>query len=135
MSLQVKIIPCRTDNYSYMCIDSENNAEKLINLERSEFEKKVNERSANILGKLKLISDPQLWKMQTQVATRLISYRSAIIAEAAHVIPPIGAQGFNMSINDIKCLLKKSLDPSYKLGETRMLLSYERQRFLSLIHI
>ena len=26
MSLQVKIIPCRTDNYSYVCIDSENNA-------------------------------------------------------------------------------------------------------------
>jgi hydroxyacylglutathione hydrolase len=26
MSLQVTIIPCRTDNYSYMCIDSENNA-------------------------------------------------------------------------------------------------------------
>ena len=26
MSLQVKIIPCRTDNYSYMCIDNKNNA-------------------------------------------------------------------------------------------------------------
>ena len=70
--------------------------------------------------------------MQTQVATRLISYRTAIIAEAAHVIPPIGAQGFNMSINDIKSLLGKSIDPSYKLGETRMLLSYERQRFIDI---
>ena len=117
---------------SVVWMDSEKNSDKLINLERSEFEKKANERSANILGKLKLISDPQLWKMRTQVATRLISYRTAIIAEAAHVIPPIGAQGFNMSINDIKCLLKKSLDPSYKLGETRMLLSYERQRFVDM---
>ena len=26
MSLQVKIIPCSTDNYSYMCIDNKNNA-------------------------------------------------------------------------------------------------------------
>ena len=26
MSLRVKIIPCRTDNYSYVCIDSKNNA-------------------------------------------------------------------------------------------------------------
>ena len=26
MSLRVKIIPCRTDNFSYMCIDSESNA-------------------------------------------------------------------------------------------------------------
>ena len=34
MSLQVKIIPCRTDNYSYMCIDSENNA---IVVDPSEF--------------------------------------------------------------------------------------------------
>ena len=26
MSLRVEIIPCRTDNYSYVCIDNENNA-------------------------------------------------------------------------------------------------------------
>ena len=117
---------------SVVWMDNQNNTEQLINLEGTEFEKRANERSANILGKLNVISKPQLWKMQTQVATRLISYRTAIIAEAAHVIPPIGAQGFNMSINDIKSLLGKSIDPSYKLGETRMLLSYERQRFIDI---
>lgn len=117
---------------SVVWMDNEDKTEKLINLSRSKFEKEVKHRSANVLGNLNIISDPQLWNMQTQVASRLISFRAVIIAEAAHVIPPIGAQGFNMSINDIKCLLKKLVSSPDNIGETRMLLSYERQRYIDM---
>jgi len=106
--------------------------ENLMKLDKTSFEQEINKRSADILGHLKLVSEPQLWKMRTQVAKRLISFRAVIIAEAAHVLPPIGAQGFNMSINDIKCLLKKSINNKYKLGEPRMLLSYERERLVDM---
>ena len=113
-------------------MDEEIATENLMKLDKTSFEQEINKRSADILGHLKLISEPQLWKMRTQVAKRLISFRAVIIAEAAHVLPPIGAQGFNMSINDIKCLLKKSINNKYKLGEPRMLLSYERERLVDM---
>ena len=117
---------------SVVWMDNLDKAEKLNNLSKNNFEKEVNDRSANILGKLNVISDPQLWNMHTQVASRLVSFRSVIIAEAAHVIPPIGAQGFNMSINDIRCLLGKLVSSPDNIGQTRMLLSYERQRYIDM---
>ena len=122
-----------SENYSSVVwMDEEIATENLMKLDKTSFEQEINKRSADILGHLKLISEPQLWKMRTQVAKRLISFRAVIIAEAAHVLPPIGAQGFNMSINDIKCLLKKSINNKYKLGEPRMLLSYERERLVDM---
>ena len=122
-----------SENYSSVVwMDEEIATENLMKLDKTSFEQEINKRSADILGHLKLVSEPQLWKMRTQVAKRLISFRAVIIAEAAHVLPPIGAQGFNMSINDIKCLLKKSINNKYKLGEPRMLLSYERERLVDM---
>ena len=129
-------VPLRIDEgeniSSVVWMDNLDKAEKLNNLSKNNFEKEVNDRSANILGKLNVISDPQLWNMHTQVASRLVSFRSVIIAEAAHVIPPIGAQGFNMSINDIRCLLEKLVSSPDNIGQTRMLLSYERQRYIDM---
>ena len=46
-----------------------------------------------------------LWPIVTQVADRLDGPRTALVAEAAHVVPPIGAQGLNMSLRDIATLL------------------------------
>ena len=39
------------------------------------------------------------------MADRLTGPRTALVAEAAHVVPPIGAQGLNMSLKDIATLL------------------------------
>ena len=50
-----------------------------------------------------------------------------LIAEAAHVLPPIGAQGLNMSIQDIKALadiVGKENDP----GSMHLLSEYEKIR-------
>ena len=68
-------------------------------------------RSCNILGPLKLASKRSLWPIISQVADRLYSKRLALIGETAHVVPPIGAQGLNMSIADIKFL--SDLDQKY----------------------
>ena len=46
-----------------------------------------------------------LWPIVAQVADRLDGPRTALVAEAAHVVPPIGAQGLNMSLADIATLL------------------------------
>ena len=40
------------------------------------------------------------------IAERFGDGRVALIGEAAHVIPPIGAQGFNLGIRDIQSLAK-----------------------------
>ena len=104
-------------------------AERLAALPVDEFEAAMLERSTGLLGPLKLETRRALWPMMTQIANRFSAQRVALIAEAAHVIPPIGAQGLNMSLADLACLLDLcDRDPAH-LGERAMLDTYHRRRW------
>lgn len=45
-----------------------------------------------------------VWLIVWQVALRLAARHLALVAEAAHLMPPIGAQGLNTSLADIETL-------------------------------
>ncbi|MEO8244049.1 MAG: UbiH/UbiF family hydroxylase [bacterium] len=92
------------------------------------FESEINTRSAQILGPLTLASRRMIWPIIAQLAARMSGERTALMAEAAHVLPPIGAQGLNMSLTDLSTLL--SLAQGHDLGSTAMLDAYHRQRHL-----
>lgn len=57
-----------------------------------------------LLGPLEVAGPRAIWPMMSQVALGLTAPRLALIAEAAHVMPPIGAQGLNTSLADIEAL-------------------------------
>ncbi len=104
-------------------------AERLAALPVAEFEAAMNERSTGVLGPLSLVTPRSVWPMMTQIAERFTAQRVALIAEAAHVIPPIGAQGLNMSLADLTCLLRLcDKDPAH-IGEPAMLAAYNRRRW------
>lgn len=86
------------------------------------------ERSCGILGQLDLASPVRLWPVVTQVAERLIAERTALVAEAAHVLPPIGAQGLNTSLHDVATLVRLAADAPQALGTPAMLAAYEKAR-------
>jgi 2-octaprenyl-6-methoxyphenol hydroxylase len=54
--------------------------------------------------------------------------RVALVAEAAHVVPPIGAQGLNMSLGDLRVLLDLAEQTPARLGDLAMLETYHRHR-------
>ncbi|RCK21982.1 FAD-dependent oxidoreductase [Thalassospira lucentensis] len=85
----------------------------------------------NLFGPLNVASPRAVWPMISQVPSRLISARLALIAEAAHVVPPIGAQGLNMSLHDIETLaelMAKAKHNGDDIGATSLLKRYERQQ-------
>ncbi|MBZ4021969.1 2-octaprenyl-6-methoxyphenyl hydroxylase [Rhodobacter sp. TJ_12] len=104
-------------------------AERLAELPPAEFEAAMTERSTGVLGPLTLVTRRALWPMITQIACRFSAQRVALIAEAAHVIPPIGAQGLNMSLADLRCLLDLAEKDPGHLGEAAMLNTYHRRRW------
>lgn len=55
-------------------------------------------------GKLQWLQAPQAWKIRPFHAQHLVTEHVALLGEAAHVLPPIGAQGFNNSLHDIDAL-------------------------------
>jgi 2-octaprenyl-6-methoxyphenol hydroxylase len=102
---------------------------RLAALPVAAFEAAMNDRSAHVLGPLTLLTRRSVWPIISQIADRFDGRRSALIAEAAHVVPPIGAQGLNMSLADIRCLLDLARAAPDRLGDREMLAAYHRRRW------
>lgn len=101
---------------------------RLAALPIPEFEAAMTARSCHILGPLTLATRRSVWPIISQIAARMSGERTALMAEAAHVMPPIGAQGLNMSIADLRVLLALAQANPASLGDTAMLDTYHRRR-------
>jgi 2-octaprenyl-6-methoxyphenol hydroxylase len=60
----------------------------------------IERASHSILGKIKVESGRGLFPLSVMTAQHLGARRIALVGEAAHVIPPIGAQGLNLGLRD-----------------------------------
>ncbi|MEZ5778277.1 MAG: UbiH/UbiF family hydroxylase [Paracoccaceae bacterium] len=104
-------------------------AMRLADLPVAEFEAAMFTRSAGLFGPLTLVTRRSVWPMIAQIADRFEAERTALVAEAAHVVPPIGAQGLNMSLADLACLLDLAKAAPGRLGDRAMLTAYHRRRW------
>lgn len=103
-------------------------AEALMTLETEAFETAMTARSCGLFGPLTLASRRTIWPIISQEASRLSAERVALVAEAAHVVPPIGAQGLNMSLTDIRVLRDLARQAGEDIGNRRMLDAYHDER-------
>jgi 2-octaprenyl-6-methoxyphenol hydroxylase len=60
----------------------------------------IERRSHSILGKIAVEPGRGVFPLAIETATRFGAGRVVLIGEAAHVIPPIGAQGLNLGLRD-----------------------------------
>lgn len=100
-----------------------------MNADVATFEAEMSARSCFLFGPLKLVSPRNIWPIISQHADRLSGERIALIAEAAHVLPPIGAQGLNMSLQDLATLLSLAEESRETLGSVAMLEAYHKARY------
>jgi 2-octaprenyl-6-methoxyphenol hydroxylase len=107
-------------------------AERLMRLDPAAFEEALNERSCDVLGRLQVVGNKAVWPIVCQLAHRLAGRRVAIMAEAAHVVSPIGAQGLNMSLADLEDLAERlaaARAAGTDLGDPKLLEAYQRRRW------
>ncbi|MEX0971572.1 MAG: FAD-dependent monooxygenase [Paracoccaceae bacterium] len=100
-------------------------------LDDAGFSQAATARSAGVLGALTLVGRRATWPIIAQQAAQLNGARLALLAEAAHVIPPIGAQGLNMSLADLGALAKllaAARDAGQNIGAPALLARYSRAR-------
>lgn len=103
-------------------------AQDLFEMPVEAFEREMTERSCGLFGPLALASNRTIWPIISQIADRFIGERLALVAEAAHVVPPIGAQGLNTSLGDMRILLDLAKADPAGLGSAAMLQTYQRKR-------
>lgn len=82
-------------------------AESLLALSRERLAQIITRRSSSFLGPVEIISAIGAVPMRKRVAERLVSGRVALIGEAAHAFPPIGAQGLNLGLKDVESLVRR----------------------------
>ena len=103
-------------------------AVRLAALDDAAFGAAATERSAGCLGALHPITARNVWPVVTQRAQHLAARRVALIAEAAHVMPPIGAQGLNTSLADVRVLRDLAAADPDDIGSDGFLKAYATAR-------
>jgi 2-octaprenyl-6-methoxyphenol hydroxylase len=75
-------------------------ADELIELDDGELSDEIERASHSILGKIEVEPGRGRFALTRVTARRFAARRIALVGEAAHVIPPIGAQGLNLGLRD-----------------------------------
>ena len=125
------LVPLPDNRSSLVWVVDPETADDLASLEDAELSAEIERASYSILGKIE--AEPARGRFPLRVATarRFADRRIALVGEAAHVIPPIGAQGLNLGLRDaatISELAIKADRQSQDIGGAEILASYDRLR-------
>jgi 2-octaprenyl-6-methoxyphenol hydroxylase len=66
----------------------------------------IEERARSMLGGMRVEGARGVFPLARQYATRLAASRLALVGDAAHAFPPIGAQGLNLGLRDVRALIE-----------------------------
>ena len=91
----------------------------------------IERRSHSILGKIEVEPGHGEFPLAMETAERFGANRIALIGEAAHVVPPIGAQGLNLGLRDAATICELAVEArraGKDLGSPELLARYERLR-------
>ena len=124
--------PSKQSKSTVVWMDNSDVINEAYSLENAEFDTLISKKSLGIRGNIKLVGKRQKWSVSSQISKTLISKRTILIAESAHVMPPTGAQGLNTSVEDIIALhniCKKALKNNEDIGSDSVLRQYYIKRF------
>lgn len=128
-------VPLPGRRSSIVWMTRSNQADTLMRLDKRSFTASLQTATNGILGKVDLATPPQSWPIITLSSKTLVAPRCALMAEAAHVLSPIGAQGMNLSLRDAKVLAEVLLDSArigLDIGSASVLRRYETLRKLDI---
>ena len=115
---------------SLVWLVSPREALRLQALSPEELAVEIEDEAHGLLGAVTLDGPLGAWPMGAMKTSRVTGLRVALIGESAHLFPPIGAQGLNLTLRDIAnlvdCLEGVDLDEPDKI--TRALEGYETTR-------
>jgi 2-octaprenyl-6-methoxyphenol hydroxylase len=111
-------------------------ADHIMALDDAALSAEIERRSHAILGKVSVLPGRGHFPLTLQTAERFASRRVALVGEAAHVMPPIGAQGLNLGLRDAAAIAERVVDARTNGGDPgapQVLEDYDRSRRTDII--
>jgi 2-octaprenyl-6-methoxyphenol hydroxylase len=125
------LVPLPGDRSSLVCVVAPAEAERLAALPDDVLSETVERRAHSLLGKVTVEPARGVFPLVVETAQRFAAERVALVGEAAHVVPPIGAQGLNLGLRDaatIGELAVAARRDGGDLGADDLLARYDRLR-------
>ena len=124
-------VPLPGDRCSVVWVASPAEAERLRALTDDELSEAAEMQSHSILGRMTVESGRHLFPLAIERPRQFAQKRVALVGEAAHVIPPIGAQGLNMGLRDaadIAAVVREAVAAGHDPGAPDRLRRYDVAR-------
>jgi 2-octaprenyl-6-methoxyphenol hydroxylase len=93
-------VPLPGNRCSGVWVTSPKEAERLMALSDAELSEAAEKQSHSILGRMSVEGGRHQFPLAIESPRQFARDRVALVGEAAHVIPPIGAQGLNLGLRD-----------------------------------
>jgi 2-octaprenyl-6-methoxyphenol hydroxylase len=124
-------VPLPGERSSVVWVAEPKEADRLMALGDDEMSAAAEARSHSILGKLQVEPGRNLFPLAIEQPRHFAKARIVLVGEAAHVLPPIGAQGLNMGLRDaadIAEVVRIALTAGDDLGSAAVLARYASAR-------
>jgi 2-octaprenyl-6-methoxyphenol hydroxylase len=125
------LVPLAGNRSSLVCVEEPDEAAALLALDDAALGLELEHRAHSILGKMRVEGGRASFPLGFVIAERFAARRIALVGEAGHVLPPIGAQGLNLGIRDAAAIARlagEAKRAGTDLGGEALLESYDRER-------
>ena len=122
------IVPLPGNRSSLVWVVRPDEAEMLVSLSQADLSRRIEDRMDSMLGKVVVEGHQQIYPLASAVPSEFATKRIALIGEAAHIFPPIGAQGLNLGIRDAVDLVNVASSHRADPGSSAAMAAYNRAR-------
>jgi 2-octaprenyl-6-methoxyphenol hydroxylase len=124
-------VPLAGERSSVVWVASPAEAGRLIGLSDAELSEAAEKRSHSILGRVTVEAGRNLFPLAIERPRQFAKNRVVLVGEAAHVIPPIGAQGLNLGLRDaadIAGIVGQAISAGEDPGAAKIVTRYDFKR-------
>ena len=125
------LVPLPGRRSSLVCVLDPMHAAALASMPDAELSDEIERRAHSLLGKMRVEAGRGMFPLAVETAHSFARERIALVGEAAHVVPPIGAQGLNLGLRDAATLVELVADArrhNTDVGGPDLLARYDARR-------
>jgi 2-octaprenyl-6-methoxyphenol hydroxylase len=98
------LLPRAENSYAVVCSVSDQSADSLMSMSKSDFIAWLNQMMGNYLARINRAGKCHRYPLALVRASETVRHRLVLIGNAAHFLHPVAAQGFNLSMRDVATL-------------------------------